>query len=103
MEGKKIFWLVGEASGDLHASLVMRALNAELPGLQHIGIGGTRMQAEGLESLFPFARFNVMGFVEVLRHLGFFLKVQNRVKRLLKDERPGGLSRPQPADSCPGR
>ena len=88
MEGKKIFWLVGEASGDLHASLVMRALNAELPGLQHIGIGGTRMQAEGLKSLFPFARFNVMGFVEVLRHLGFFLKVQNRVKRLLKDERP---------------
>jgi len=88
MEGKKIFWLVGEASGDLHASLVMRALNAELPGLQYIGIGGTRMQAEGLKPLFPFARFNVMGFVEVLRHLGFFLKVQNRVKRLLKDERP---------------
>lgn len=84
----RIFWLVGENSGDLHASLVMRAINNSIPGVDHIGIGGTRMQAEGLKTLFPFARFNVMGFVEVLGHLGFFLKVQNRIKRLFRNDKP---------------
>ncbi len=83
-----IFWLVGENSGDLHASLVMRALNQGIPHVRHVGIGGSRMQAEGLRLLFPFARFNVMGFVEVVKHLGFFLKVEKRIRRLFEEEKP---------------
>lgn len=46
------------------------------------------MQAMGLQALFPFHRFAVMGFVEVLKHLGFFMKVQRRIKQLFKEERP---------------
>lgn len=84
----RIFWLAGENSGDLHASLVMRSINASLPRVEHLGIGGSRMQEQGLKPLFPFARFNVMGFVEVLGHLGFFLKVQRRIKRLFQEQRP---------------
>lgn len=84
----RIFWLAGENSGDLHSSLVMRSINASIPNVEHIGIGGSRMQEQGLQPLFPFARFNVMGFVEVLGHLGFFLKVQRRIKRLFKEQRP---------------
>ena len=38
------------------------------------------MQAEGLKPLFPFAPFNVMGFVEVAGHLGFFWKVERQLK-----------------------
>ncbi|HNT52984.1 MAG TPA: hypothetical protein PKH19_06245 [Candidatus Syntrophosphaera sp.] len=78
MSAKQItlFWLAGENSGDLHASLVMRSLNAGIPGLRHVGIGGSRMQAEGLQPLYEFARFNVMGFAEVLRHLPFFWQVE---------------------------
>ncbi|MBW6514066.1 MAG: lipid-A-disaccharide synthase [Candidatus Syntrophosphaera sp.] len=84
----RIFWLVGENSGDLHASLVMKSINAAIPGVSHIGIGGSRMQAEGLKPLFPFARFNVMGFSEVLAHLPFFLKVEKRLQRFFKQEKP---------------
>lgn len=83
-----IFWLAGENSGDLHASLVMEALNKDLPNLRHSGIGGARMQAQGLKPLFPFQRFNVMGFSEVAGHLGFFLNVQRRIKAFLKAEKP---------------
>lgn len=83
-----IFWLAGENSGDLHASLVMKALNAALPELRHSGIGGSRMQAEGLKPLFAFARFNVMGFTEVLGHLGFFWKVESTLKSFFKKDPP---------------
>lgn len=83
-----IFWLVGENSGDLHASLVMRCLNTALPGLRHVGIGGSRMQAEGLQTLFPFARFNVMGFSDVLKDALFFLKVERQLKKFFAQEQP---------------
>lgn len=84
----RIFWLVGESSGDLHASFVMRRMNESIANLTHIGIGGNLMQKEGLTPLYPFERFAVMGFVEVLSHLLFFWKVENRIKRLFRDERP---------------
>ena len=83
-----IFWLAGESSGDLHAALVMRALNQVLPGARHVGIGGAKMQAEGLKSLYPFKRFAVMGFVEVLRHLFFFWRVEQGIKAFMYKEIP---------------
>jgi len=85
---KSIFWLVGESSGDLHASLVMKSLNEQVPGLKHVGIGGPKMQALGLKPLYPFNRFAVMGFVEVLKHLFFFWKVELGIKRFLNREKP---------------
>lgn len=85
---RTIFWLVGESSGDLHAALVMKSLNESIPNLKHIGIGGPRMQALGLKPIFPFDRFAVMGFVEVLQHLAFFMKVQHSIKRLFHLDKP---------------
>lgn len=83
-----IFWLAGENSGDLHASLVMKSLNAALPGLRHSGIGGSRMRREGLKPLFPFASFNVMGFAEVLGRLGFFWKVERALRSFFQTDPP---------------
>ncbi len=88
MKQYRIFWLAGENSGDLHASLVMRKLNQSVPYIRHYGIGGKRMQAEGLEPLFPFERFSLMGFAEVIRHLGFFYKVETRLKQSFVKDRP---------------
>ena len=87
-KNRTIFWLVGESSGDLHAALVMKSLNEHIPNLKHVGIGGPRMQQQGLKTLFPFDRFAVMGFVEVVQHLGFFLEVQRKIKRFLAKEKP---------------
>lgn len=85
---KTIFWLAGENSGDLHASLVMHKLNEEIPYIRHIGIGGNRMKAEGLQQILPFERFAVMGFVEVIKHLAFFIRVEITIKKLLREEKP---------------
>ena len=84
----KIFWLVGENSGDLHASLVMNRLNQDFTNLYHYGVGGYRMQKEGLHPIFPFDRFAVMGFVEVIKHIAFFFKVEKAIERLFKKNKP---------------
>lgn len=87
-KARHIFWLAGENSADLHTGMVMRSLNEALPGLRHSGIGGPRMQNEGLISLYPFSRFNVMGFTEVLGHLNFFREVESGIKVFLQKDPP---------------
>ncbi len=86
-ESYKIFWLAGESSADLHSELVMKALNDKFGNLTHIGIGGPRMQRQGLKPIFPFEKFSVMGFVEVVKHLFFFFKVQIRLSKLFSTEK----------------
>ena len=85
---KSIFWIVGEKSGDLHASKVIEKFKATVPHVQHVGIGGPLMQRQGLKTLFPFEKFSIMGFVEVLIHLPFIFKVEQAIKKYLKEHEP---------------
>jgi len=85
---KKIFWLAGEKSGDLHAACVLKKLTETDPELHHYGIGGPGMQQYGLEPLFPFERFSVMGFIEVLKHIFFFLQVEKKIKTIFHTDPP---------------
>jgi lipid-A-disaccharide synthase len=85
---KKIFWLAGEKSGDTHGSKVMERLNDIAPHIQHIGIGGPLMMSQGLQTRFPFVKFCVMGFVEILTRIPFFLKAERDIKTLLTTEKP---------------
>lgn len=84
----KIFWLAGENSGDLHASMIIKQLNSTGISFEHTGVGGYHMQNEGLKTLFPFNRFNVMGFVEVIKHLNFFSKVEKTIKNIFINNKP---------------
>ncbi|MCF7912572.1 MAG: lipid-A-disaccharide synthase [Candidatus Cloacimonetes bacterium] len=88
---KKIFWLVGEKSGDLHAASVLKYCRSIHPDWEHFGVGGKLMQAEGFHSLFHFNRFNVMGFVEVLKHLNFFAKVENDIEVIFSKQKPDAV------------
>jgi lipid-A-disaccharide synthase len=86
--GLSIFWLVGEKSGDLHSAKVMERLNRDMPNIEHTGIGGALMQQNGLQTLLPFERFQIMGFLEVLKHIPFILRAESVIKRYLKKNKP---------------
>ena len=60
------FLVAGEASGDRLGAALMAGLKALAPGAEFAGVGGPRMQAEGLVSLFPMDELSVMGLWEVL-------------------------------------
>ncbi len=65
-----IYVIAGEASGDLLGAHLMRSLRAN--SQQRIvfhGIGGEKMEEEGLNSLFPYHDLSMMGFVEILPYI----------------------------------
>lgn len=82
---RRILVLAGEASGDHHAARVVAALRGMAPDLEFVGLGGPDLQAEGVELLAGLDQLAVMGFAEVIRHLGFFWKLERRIKALLAD------------------
>ncbi|SET91336.1 lipid-A-disaccharide synthase [Paracoccus homiensis] len=68
----KFFLIAGEPSGDHLGAALMAGLKALVPDATFHGIGGPRMAAEGLESLFPMDELSLMGIWEILpryRHL----------------------------------
>ena len=64
-----VYLVAGEHSGDVLGARLMGALRAAQPDLAFAGVGGPRMQAEGLSSLFPMQDLAVMGLLEVLPQL----------------------------------
>ena len=65
--GPLIFLVAGEPSGDVLGARLMAALKARSPALPRFaGVGGERMTAEGLDSLFPMRELSIMGYLEVV-------------------------------------
>jgi lipid-A-disaccharide synthase len=84
--GPTLFLSAGEPSGDLHGAAVARALRRRWPDARLLGLAGPRMQAEGVEPIVPFDRLAVMGFVEVIRHLPFFVGLMRRSMAAIERE-----------------
>jgi lipid-A-disaccharide synthase len=87
----KIALVAGEASGDLLAAELMVALKMLHPNAHFIGLGGAKMQAQGLNSWFDYKTLSVMGFVEVLKHLPALLKLRKNLLHKLIAEKPDVL------------
>lgn len=72
---KKIFLIAGEASGDNLGGKLMNAIQSlsSTPVL-FSGVGGVKMKAQGLQSIFPMEELSLMGVAEVLPHIPKLLK-----------------------------
>jgi len=67
-----IYLIAGEQSGDELGGRLIAALRVRRPDCEFAGIGGARMEAQGLKSRFAIEELALMGFFEVLprlRHL----------------------------------
>ncbi|WP_186309179.1 lipid-A-disaccharide synthase [Pseudomonas oryzihabitans] len=84
----RVALVAGEASGDLLGAGLMQALRAQHPHISFMGVGGPRMEAEGLISEFPMERLAVMGLVEVLGRLRELLGRRKALIAQLLEARP---------------
>ena len=87
----KLACVAGEPSGDLLAAPVLSALNQipDMVGLEVYGIGGPRMQAEGMRSDWPMETLSVRGYVEAIKQLPAILKLRKElITNLLGEGRP---------------
>lgn len=86
------FFIAGEASGDLLGARLMHALKTKLNGqVRFAGIGGPRMEAEGLTPFFPQAELAHFGVFELLRHIPHILKRIRQTIAEVRRLRPAAL------------
>jgi lipid-A-disaccharide synthase len=83
----KLAIVAGEASGDLHASEVIRELKKQTP-VEAFGIGGDLLEREGVTLLHHAREMGIMGLFNVLRHLPMFRRVFNELIERIERERP---------------
>ena len=70
-----VFLIAGEESGDVLGAGLMAAFAEKVGGaMTWSGIGGTRMAAQGLRSLFPMEELALHGITEVLGKLPSLLR-----------------------------
>lgn len=81
---REILFVAGEASGDLHAAGVARALTARGAPFRLTGIGGDEMRAAGVELIEHAERLAVMGFVEVLKHIPLHYRLAKELERRIR-------------------
>lgn len=77
-----------EASGDQLGGHLICSLKARLPQAQFIGIGGPKMLAAGMQSLFPMEKLAVHGYVEILRRLPQIVWIRRKLRNYFLQHRP---------------
>ncbi|HEY7679786.1 MAG TPA: lipid-A-disaccharide synthase, partial [Terriglobia bacterium] len=81
--------VAGEPSGDTLGAHLIKALREHLPGARFTGIGGSKMQALGFETMFPMEKLSVLGLVEVLRHFPELIRIRRQLVSRFLREPPG--------------
>ena len=84
----KYYLIVGEASGDLHASCLMHSLKEKDHEAEFRFFGGDLMAAEGGTIVRHYRELAYMGFIPVLLHLPTILKNMKMCKRDIVEWRP---------------
>ncbi len=87
-----VFLIAGEESGDQLGGPLMEEIAARAGRpVRFVGIGGRRMEAAGLSSLFPLSDIALMGLDEIIRRLPFLLSRIRETADAVVAARPDAL------------
>lgn len=88
----KYMLIAGEASGDLHAAGLIKAIKAQDPDARFRFFGGDLMEKEAKTAPdLHYNKMNVMGFSEVIRKLPVILQNFRQARQLIRNYRPDAL------------
>jgi len=87
----KYYIIAGEASGDLHASNLIKEIRKSDSGAVFRGWGGDRMLEAGAKVVTHYRDVAFMGFTEVLLHLPAIMKNIDRCRKDILTFRPDAL------------
>ena len=89
MTSPLVFLTAAEPSGDLLGARLMAALKRRTGGdVRFAGVGGERMAAEGLDSLFPLSELATMGLAELLPRMRRILRLIDRTAQAARASDP---------------
>ena len=84
----RYFFIAGEASGDMHASCIIKELKRWDTQAEFKGTGGKRMQEAGVQIALHIREMAFMGFVEVLKNIFRIFSNFSTVKKAIKTFNP---------------
>jgi lipid-A-disaccharide synthase len=87
----RIFFSVGEPSGDLHGANLIRQLRQRHERIEVMGYGGSLMQAAGCELHADLTTLAVMWFLRALLNLHKFVDLVSRADRYFRHHRPDAV------------
>ncbi len=87
----RVFFSVGEPSGDLHGANLIRALTRRDPTLECVGYGGPKMAAAGCHLREDLTELAVMWFFRALLYLPRFWRLVVRADREFRHHRPDAV------------
>lgn len=83
--------VAGEASGDLHASNLIKAVHEISPHISFYGVCGKMMREAGAETLVESSTLSVVGIAEIIPNAGQILGALRLLKKRLREDRPSLL------------
>lgn len=91
MKKIKLMLIAGEASGDLQAANLIKSLKQINPHIEIFGMGASKMRSEGAEIIYDITDLAIVGFIEILKHLGTFKKIFEKLTLLLETRKPDAV------------
>ncbi|MFA5157296.1 MAG: lipid-A-disaccharide synthase [Candidatus Omnitrophota bacterium] len=91
MAAKQIIIVCGEASGDLNAAGLAKAIKETSPETRILAVGGRQLAAAGAEIFYDIKGLSVMGLFDVFKKLPLFFSLKKLILKKVREEKPDAL------------
>lgn len=86
--GFRLLIVAGEASADAHAARVLKKIKEVHPDIDAFGVGGKRLQEEGLRTLVDSQHLSVVGGTDWIDQFGEVLRGYRRIRKAIREDSP---------------